>query len=306
MPTVPVAYEAGPRQPRSSYESRVKEVLRTLGSTNPDEDVAATGPLLENSKKAKMDSAAAAGIIYATSRHRHPPTSVLSGASEAPSVPAGYTVWRQSRDYLYGWNWRKDGTRIQGQGYATRKSAIEHAVEHAAGKRDDYGNLIRPGVSVAEDSAPCSRPTRTVSDECQRLAKEIGPIRSDKELYALVAPTMKKEVQETFVVVCTDVHGELVAFTEVARGQVSRVAVDVEDVLGAVLSVRPRPTAFAFCHNHPSSKVQPSDADRKLTEAIRRAAAVAMPNVVLLDHLVIGGGNTNEYFSFADNRIKRG
>src|SRR4029077_12607388 len=152
----------------------------------------------------------------------------------------------------------------------------------------------------------CTKPARTVSDECQRIAKEIGPIRSDKELYALVAPQMRKEPQETFVVVSCDVHGNLVGFQEVARGQVSRVAVDVEDVLGAVLSVRPRPTIYYLAHLHPSGKARPSEADEKLTEAIRQASAVAMPNVVLGDHLVIGGGNSTEYYSFADRKIKHG
>src|SRR4029077_21202943 len=152
----------------------------------------------------------------------------------------------------------------------------------------------------------CTKPARTVSDECQRIAKEIGPIRSDKELYALVAPQMRKEPQEVIYVVSCDVHGNLVGFTEVARGQVSRVAVDVEDVLGAVLAVRPRPTIFYICHSHPSGKARPSEADEKLTESIRRAAAVAMPNIVLGDHLVVGGGGSREYFSFADKKLKRG
>jgi DNA repair protein RadC len=266
MPQVPVAYEAAVRRTRLSYEARVREILKTLGSENPDEDVAATGPLLENSKKAKMDPAAAAGIIYATSRHRHPPTSVLGGAEDV-------------------------------------KEAYKRVTEYYRKKPVPASNPV-----VAEDSspAPCTKPARTVSDECQRLAKEIGPIRSDKELYALIAPSMRKETQETFVVVCCDVHGNLVGFTEVARGQVSRVAVDLEDVLGAVLAVRPRPTIYYVAHVHPSGKARPSEADEKLTEAIRRASAVAMPNVVFGDHIVVAGGESSrEYYSFAEGRIRR-
>ena len=116
---------------------------------------------------------------------------------------------------------------------------------------------------------------------------------------------MKKETQEVFQVVCVDVHGDLVGYTEVARGQVSRVAVDIEDVLGAVLAVRPRPTAFAVAHCHPSGKARPSQADRRLTEEIKAAAKAAMPNTVFMDHLVIGGGNSNEYYSFSDGKVKR-
>jgi proteasome lid subunit RPN8/RPN11 len=267
MPTVPVAYEAGPPRARATYESRVMSVLKTLGSENPEADVQATGPLLENSKKAKMDPTAAAGIIYATARHRHPPTSVLRTAESNEA-------YKRVTEY-----------------YRRPKTVAE----------------VRP-VTAAEDSspAPCTKPARTVSDECQRIAKEIGPIKSDKELYALVAPQMRKEPQEVFYVVCCDVHGDLVGFTEVARGQVSRVAVDVEDVLGAVLAVRPRPTIYFVAHCHPSGKARPSEADEKLTEHIRRAGAVAMPNVVFGDHIIVGGGSSREYYSFSDKKLKKG
>lgn len=45
--------------------------------------------------------------------------------------PDGYVVARQSKDYLYGWNWQRgDGTR--GLGYATKKAATDAAVHDAA------------------------------------------------------------------------------------------------------------------------------------------------------------------------------
>jgi len=312
MPTAPVAYEAAARRPRTSYESRVREVLSTLGSQNPEEDIAATGSLLENSKRAKMDPAAAAGIIYATSRHQHPPTSVLGETElDYKAANSAATAWakangleRVGNDMIRQPTMSGDGVWLfyvrstpNGRPWAVRIPA----------KTLMQKSMNENPVTAAEDSspAPCTKPARTVSDECQRIAKEIGPIRSDKELYALVAPQMRKEPQEVFYVVSCDVHGNLVGFTEVARGQVSRVAVDVEDVLGAVLAIKPRPTAYAICHNHPSSKPRPSDADKSLTEAIRRAGAVAMPNTVFLDHLVIAGGNSREYFSFTEGKVKR-
>jgi proteasome lid subunit RPN8/RPN11 len=310
MPTAPVAYEAAARRP-VHYESRVREVLSTLGSTNPDEDIASTGSLLENSKRAKMDPAAAAGIIYATSRHRHPPTSVLRSESASEAYKRVTEYYRRpkgggSRKQEWMRAFSDEVKRLRPDVYTkidwdTAHHLYNEGMDPVEAARKVYGE------TAAEDSspAPCTKPARTVSDECQRIAKEIGPIRSDKELYALVAPQMRKEPQEVFYVVSCDVHGNLVGFTEVARGQVSRVAVDVEDVLGAVLAVRPRPTIFYICHCHPSGKARPSEADEKLTEAIRHAAKVAMPNVVLGDHLIVGGGSSREYYSFSDKRLKK-
>lgn len=47
------------------------------------------------------------------------------------ALPAGYTVWRQSTDYLYGWQWRTDDGKAKGEGYCSKTSAIEAALRHA-------------------------------------------------------------------------------------------------------------------------------------------------------------------------------
>ncbi|NEK70725.1 MAG: DNA repair protein RadC, partial [Xanthomonas perforans] len=40
-------------------------------------------------------------------------------------------------------------------------------------------------------------------------------------------------------------------------------------------------------HNHPSGNPEPSDADRKVTERLKQA--LALLDIRVLDHLVIGG-----------------
>ena len=50
-------------------------------------------------------------------------------ATQAPAPPPGYEVWRQSKDYLYGWNWRTAGAK--GWGYGTKRAATAAAHEHA-------------------------------------------------------------------------------------------------------------------------------------------------------------------------------
>ncbi len=98
---------------------------------------------------------------------------------------------------------------------------------------------------------------------------------------------------------CLDMRGALRDYVEIAQGQRHKVAVDVEDVLAAVLLSRC--DGFAVLHNHPSMVAEPSEADGKLTEAIKKAAKIACPNVKMLDHVVVGGG---QWYSFADNDWK--
>lgn len=52
------------------------------------------------------------------------------------------------------------------------------------------------------------------------------------------------------------------------------------------------------CHNHPSGKLVPSEADKQLTQKIKEAGITL--DIKLLDHLII---TEKAYFSFADDGI---
>jgi DNA repair protein RadC len=51
--------------------------------------------------------------------------------------------------------------------------------------------------------------------------------------------------------------------------------------------------AVIFAHNHPSGVAEPSAADRTLTETLRKALAVV--DVRVLDHLVVGAGGITSF-----------
>jgi hypothetical protein len=164
---------------------------------------------------------------------------------------------------------------------------------------------VAEAVSEARDSAApaCVPFTRLERNNeafaaCQAVAN--GPLESDADMYRLLSAQLGKEDQEVFVVVGLDLHRNLRSYTEVARGQRDRVAVNVEDVLRA--AILDGPHGFVVAHNHPSGKANPSPADRDLTKRIRAGAAVGCPSIVFLDHIVVG---QSEYFSFADNKLKK-
>jgi DNA repair protein RadC len=48
--------------------------------------------------------------------------------------------------------------------------------------------------------------------------------------------------------------------------------------------------AVVLAHNHPSGSVQPSRADEALTQTLK--AALALVDVRVLDHIIIGQGET--------------
>jgi len=57
-------------------------------------------------------------------------------------------------------------------------------------------------------------------------------------------------------------------------------------------------TALILCHNHPSGKLQASNADKLITSKLKQAGETL--DIKVLDHIII---TENAYFSFADENI---
>ncbi|WP_028080378.1 RadC family protein [Solimonas soli] len=91
---------------------------------------------------------------------------------------------------------------------------------------------------------------------------------------------------EVFAALFLDAQHRVLAFEVLARGTIDGAAVYPREVVKAAL--RHRAAALIFAHNHPSGAVEPSAADRALTERLRQALATV--DVRVLDHLVIGEG----------------
>lgn len=156
----------------------------------------------------------------------------------------------------------------------------------------DVGVTCKPFTRIERDPA--------LFQACMIRAKQIGEFKDSRSFYELVAPEIVKRDSESFYVVCIDFRGQLRDFVEVAIGQRHKVGVDVEDILAIV--ILSKCDGFAIAHCHPSGHAAPSDADKKLTKLVRDAAAVACPNIPLVDHLVVG---LNEAYSFADKKLHK-
>ena len=79
-------------------------------------------------------------------------------------------------------------------------------------------------------------------------------------------------------------------------GTVDRVNPSVRDILMTALKYQS--PSMILAHNHPSGNIKPSDADKRLTKDLIKAA-MAM-ELRIFDHVIIG---ENSYFSFADDGL---
>ena len=101
---------------------------------------------------------------------------------------------------------------------------------------------------------------------------------------------------EVFMLILLDNQHRLIEAIELFRGTIDGASVYPREVVKAVLLNNA--AAVMFAHNHPSGVPEPSSADRTLTERLKSALAVV--DVRVLDHFVVGGDTT---VSFAERGL---
>jgi DNA repair protein RadC len=99
--------------------------------------------------------------------------------------------------------------------------------------------------------------------------------------------------REVFMVLYLDNQHCLLACETLFTGTLSNTEVYPREVVKAAL--RHNAAAVILAHNHPSGHTEASDADRHITERLKKA--LALIDIRTLDHLIIGG---REIVSFAE------
>jgi len=101
---------------------------------------------------------------------------------------------------------------------------------------------------------------------------------------------------EEFWVLFLNNSNKVVAKSQISKGGLTATIVDIRLVFKRALELAS--VGIIVCHNHPSGKLQPSNADKNLTQKIKEAGITL--DIKLLDHLII---TEKAYFSFADEGI---
>lgn len=105
------------------------------------------------------------------------------------------------------------------------------------------------------------------------------------------------ELFETFQIMLLNNANRVKGMYEVSRGGITGTLVDLR-ILFAVL-LKSLTTAVILVHNHPSGTLKPSEADKRLTQKIKRAGDLF--DIKVLDHLILSPDG--DYYSFADHGI---
>lgn len=96
---------------------------------------------------------------------------------------------------------------------------------------------------------------------------------------------------EVFAVIFMDVQNRLLAMEEMFRGTLTQTSVYPREVVKRALERQA--AAVILAHNHPSGVAEPSRADEFLTARLK--SALALIDVRVLDHLVVGHGSVASF-----------
>jgi DNA repair protein RadC len=127
-------------------------------------------------------------------------------------------------------------------------------------------------------------------------AVELTKITSSKVIFEMMQPIIGELPHEEFWIVYLNNSNKVISKIQLSKGGITGTVVDVRLVFKMALEVGA--TSLVMCHNHPSGSLQPSEADKQITQKIKRAGESL--EIFILDHLIV---TETSYFSFVDQGI---
>ncbi|BDB56697.1 DNA repair protein RadC [Flavobacterium ammonificans] len=125
---------------------------------------------------------------------------------------------------------------------------------------------------------------------------ELLKITSSKIIFELMQPIIGELPHEEFWIVYLNNSNKVISKTQLSKGGITGTVVDVRLVFKVALEMGA--TSLVLCHNHPSGSLKPSEADKQITQKLKRAGESL--EIAILDHVIV---TETSYFSFVDQGI---
>lgn len=179
-------------------------------------------------------------------------------------------------------------------GFAGR-SAVDVA-RHLIEEHDSLGNILRlqqqafcncPGLGpakFAQLSAVLEMARRYFSESL----KDAPVFTQPESVRRFLQAQLQHRERECFALLLLDNQHRLIAFEPLFEGTIDSAPVHPREVVKMALKLNA--AALIVSHNHPSGVAEPSESDRLITR--RLADALRLVDVRLLDHIVVGCGDT--------------
>ena len=127
-------------------------------------------------------------------------------------------------------------------------------------------------------------------------ALEKKKISSSASVFELMQPIIGELSHEEFWIIYTNNSNKVIQKQLLSKGGITGTLVDVRLVLKNALELSA--TGLILAHNHPSGALNPSEADKQITQKLKTAAQSL--DIKVLDHVIV---TEKAYFSFADENL---
>ena len=121
-------------------------------------------------------------------------------------------------------------------------------------------------------------------------------ITSSQTVFDIMQPLLGSLEHEEFWVLYLNNSNSVLYKLQVSKGGITGTVVDVRLILRKAIELVA--VAIILVHNDPSGNMRPSDADRHVTQKLKKGASTL--EIKVLDHLIV---TEKTYFSFADENI---
>jgi DNA repair protein RadC len=151
----------------------------------------------------------------------------------------------------------------------------------------------RPDTRRQREDATIRRALSILSNRMRAPGTLLTSPATARDYVRLYAGELEHEV---FLVLFLDPQHRLIAREELFRGTLTQTSVHPREVVKATLHYNA--AAVLLAHNHPSGCIDPSEADKRITNALSQALALIDARV--LDHIIV---TANQSYSFADHGL---
>ncbi len=121
-------------------------------------------------------------------------------------------------------------------------------------------------------------------------------IRNSQLAYECFYAHLSDLNHEQFWIMLLNNANKVIKLEKIGVGGMTGTTADPKKIFKSALENNA--TSIMLCHNHPSGNVIPSNADKQITNNLKKAGQFL--EIKILDHIIIGNDN---YFSFADEGI---
>ncbi len=108
---------------------------------------------------------------------------------------------------------------------------------------------------------------------------------------------LKLACEEYFLSIHLNPKLEIIGIHEVSHGTLTASLIHPREVFKAACLANSH--ALILCHNHPSGALEPSSEDLNVTSQLINAGSLM--GIVILDHIIVGGGKRRQHYSLREN-----